>query len=110
LREKSSDEFSISKDGLMIRMPYQLNELKTEGQALHHCVASYTKRVKDGETMIFFIRKLSEPDKPFYTLEWKGHVVQCRGYKNCDMTDDVKAFVKEFEKKMMEKEQGGKVG
>jgi hypothetical protein len=110
LREKSPDEFSISKDGLMIRMPYQLNELKTEGQALHHCVASYTKRVKDGETMIFFIRKLSEPDKPFYTLEWKGHVVQCRGYKNCDMTDDVKAFVKEFEKKMMEKEQGGKVG
>lgn len=54
--------------------------------------------------MIFFIRLEADPEKPFYTLEWKGRVVQCRGFKNCDMTPEVKAFVKAFEQKMQEYE------
>lgn len=88
--------------GLFIRLPVKLEELKEEGEALHHCVGTYMEKVRKGETMIFFIRQEAEPDKAFYTLEWHGKVVQCRGFKNCDMTAEVKAFVTIFEKKMQE--------
>ena len=52
--------------------------------------------------MIFFIRRKEEPEKPYYTLEWHGKVVQCRGSHNCDMTPEVKAFVQIFQEKMTE--------
>lgn len=61
-------------------------------------------KVRRGETMIFFIRKKEEPDKPYYTLEWRGKVIQCRGSHNCDMTSEVRAFVQIFQEKMMEYE------
>lgn len=88
--------------GMFIRMPRKIEELKVEGEALHHCVGTYSEKVRKGETMIFFIRQVSDPEKPFYTLEWKGRVVQCRGFKNCEMTPEVKNFVKDFERKMQE--------
>lgn len=57
--------------------------------------------------MILFVRKEAAPDVPYFTLEYKdGKVVQCRGKNNCEMTKDVKAFVKAFEQKM--KEENGK--
>ena len=51
-----------------------------------------------------WIRKKEEPEKPYYTLEWRGKVIQCRGSHNCDMTPEVKAFVRIFQEKMMEYE------
>ena len=60
------------------------------------------ERVRKGETMIFFIRRKEAPEKPYYTLEWHGKVVQCRGSHNCDMTPEVKAFVQIFQEKMTE--------
>lgn len=87
--------------GLFIRMPSKLEELKKEGESLHHCVGTYIEKVAKGETSIFFVRKEDAPDKPYFTLEYKDdHVVQCRGAHNCDMPPNVKAFVKVFERKM----------
>lgn len=102
------EALNMNIDGLFIRLPNDLKELTKEGEALHHCVGTYKEKVMKGETTIFFIRKISQPDKPFYTLEWKeGKVVQCRGMKNCSMTPEVKAFVEIFKVKMLayEKEQ-----
>lgn len=106
LRKDTSDvdAMNLRVEGMFIRLPAQLNELKREGEILHHCVGTYVDRVANGETMIFFIRQESDPDKPFFTLEWKGRVVQCRGYGNCDMTPEVKAFVNIFQEKMVEYE------
>ena len=77
--------------------PITAAELIDEGSALHHCVATYAKEHLSGQTVIFFIRKKSEPDKPFYTLEYNPKtesIVQCRGLCNCGKTPEVKAFVK----------------
>ena len=106
LREDAEgvDAMNLKFGGMFIRMPYKLSELKKEGEVLHHCVGTYIDRVAKEETMIFFIRKESEPDKPFFTMEWKGKVVQCRGAYNHDMTPEVKAFVNIFQEKMMEYE------
>lgn len=110
LRKETSnvEPINLRIEGLFIRLPEKLDELKSEGEFLHHCVGTYRDRVAKGETMIFFIRKETEPDKPFYTLEWKGKVVQCRGSHNCDMTPEVKAFVEIFQEKMTEYENAPK--
>lgn len=98
------EAMNLNIEGLFIRLPNRLEELKVEGETLHHCVGTYMEKVRRGETMIFFIRKKEEPDKPYYTLEWRGKVIQCRGSHNCDMTSEVKAFVQIFQEKMTEYE------
>lgn len=106
LRKETAEveAMNLNTDRLFIRLPNKLKELKEEGEALHHCVGTYMEKVAKGETMIFFIRQKTEPEKPFYTLEWRGRVIQCRGSHNCDMTPEVKALVETFEKKMAEYE------
>lgn len=98
---KEENPVNLQMLGLFIRLPYQADELKTEGEILHHCVGTYIDRVIKGETTIFFVRRIEKPDEPFFTLEWRNHnVVQCRGLHNCDMTPEVKAFVTLFEEQM----------
>lgn len=89
--------FEDKKAGLMITPCRSHNDLLKEGELLQHCVATYAQSVAAGRTCIFFIRKLSEPDIPYYTLELKeGRVIQNRGFKNCDRTPQVIAFEKKW--------------
>lgn len=95
------DAFSIKGKGLILVVPKTGDEIRAEGAALHHCVGTYVDRVAKGETSIFFIRKAKEPDKPYFTMEWKnGDIVQCRGSHNCGMPPEVKAFTEAFKEKM----------
>lgn len=97
------DALNIKGNGLILIVPANSAAIKEEGEALHHCVGTYIERVAKGETAIFFIRREAEPDKPYYTLEWRDNkVIQCRGMNNCSVTDKVKAFVQTFEEKMNE--------
>lgn len=85
----------------LIRPPVSLDELHAEGAALHHCVGSYTNRVAEGETTILFLRSVTKPDKPFYTLEWrKDRLVQIRGDHNVPPTPEVAEFVEQWQKHM----------
>lgn len=97
--------FNLHYKDLFIRLPVDAKEIRNEGQMLHHCVGNYIERVAKAETLIFFIRKESNPEKPFFTLEWKGSVVQCHGMKDCDPTDEVNEFIKVFTAKMLEYEE-----
>lgn len=58
-------------------------------------MATYAKRHAGGETAIFFIRRASQPEKPFFTLELdekRLNVRQNRGLRNCARTPEVQAF------------------
>lgn len=78
-------------EDLMIRWPISGAEIVAEGQALHHCVGGYVQRAAKGTTTILFIRQKSEPEKPFFTMEWCGdRVVQCKGIKNFDYRQEKK--------------------
>ena len=78
---------------LMIRPVQSQQELIDEGAARDHCVARYAGAVAKGKTMIFFIRNTDEPEKPFYTLEYRdGFVNQNRGRGNCARTQEVQLF------------------
>lgn len=97
------DAFQIKGKGLILVVPQSGDEIRKEGEALHHCVGGYVERVAKGETNIFFVRKADHPEQSYFTMEWKNNkVVQCRGKRNCGMPPDVKAFVQVFEKKMQE--------
>lgn len=102
-QNEGTDAFSIKGKGLILIVPKSGDEIRAEGEALHHCVGGYVSKVAKGETNIFFIRKTDKPNEPYFTMEWKNNtVVQCRGLRNCDMPPDVKAFVNVFKKKMLE--------
>lgn len=102
-QSKDVDAFFVNGKGLLLLVPESSEDIRHEGQVLHHCVGTYIERVAKGETNIFFIRKEKEPDKPYYTLEWRDNkIIQCRGCNNCSMTPEVKAFTQVFEEKMLE--------
>ena len=103
------EKFAWSEGELFIRPAREQMELTAEGKALHHCVGGYIRRMAEGETAIFFLRKANEPDKPFYTLELqKKRVIQCRTEHNAsyDRNPDVKKFVDMWMEKVVKK--GGK--
>lgn len=100
---KEDNPLNLQVQGLFIRLPYRVEELKTEGEILHHCVGTYFDKVIKCKTTIFFVRRIESPDEPFYTLEWRDHkIVQCRGFRNCGMTPEVKAFTTVFAECMKE--------
>ncbi len=85
--------FEDEETGLMIRPAESQGELIEEGNKLDHCVARYATEVSEGKTCILFIRHISEPDTPFFTLEYKnGKVQQNRGNHNCNRTPEVQEF------------------
>lgn len=90
-----------SNDKYAIVMPKCADEIITEGAILNHCVSNYCERVANGESIILFLRKLEELDKPFYTLEIRPNMkkfdfVQCRGYRNSDPSKEIYDSVDNF--------------
>lgn len=82
-----------SKNGLMIVVPVNAQEILNEGKVLHHCVGTYVDKVIKGETAILFIRNANDPDTPFYTIEYKsGQIIQCRGVRNSKTTNEIDEF------------------
>ena len=87
-----------------------MTEIITEGKILSHCVGGYAERYSKGQCIILFLRRRSEADKPYFTIEVGGewgkrqHIVQCHGYKNEAGTtkpEDIKEFEKEFSSFLM---------
>ncbi len=84
-----------------IIMPTCCEDIIREGKDQSHCVGSYCERMANGEDIILFLRKVAEPNKAFYTIEIrpslkKLELVQCRGYRNRDENEQVRAAVDEF--------------
>ena len=86
-------KMELKKGDYAIVVPSELQEIQKEGKILSHCVSTYIERVANGETVILFVRKVEDLEKPFFTLEYRDGVIrQCRGYENTDMPPEVKAF------------------
>lgn len=74
--EKIGDEFEII-------VPREPKDIINEGASLNHCVGGYLESVASGYKTILFLRKVSEPDKSFYTIEVNNsNVVQIHGNHN----------------------------
>lgn len=49
--------------------PTKSYDLHEEGSELNHCVASYADKVLSGKSLIYFMRRRSDPQKPLITIE-----------------------------------------
>lgn len=87
-----------SSGNLILRQPESIEEIADEGAALNHCVGGYAERHANGKLHILFIRTVDKPDVPYYTMELstEGKIIQVRGFRNCDMTPEVGAFVERY--------------
>lgn len=63
------DQLNYDDENYLIRLPKDEDEIRNEGMTLHHCVGNYAHDHSIGSTTIMFLRKKSEPDKPFYTIK-----------------------------------------
>ncbi len=92
-------EYISNKKGLCVIAPVNPAKLVEEGKALRHCVSGYIERVTKGYTSVVFIRKTSEPDTPYFTVEVQnGLIKQIHGNCNCNPNKDVLAFVHQWAK------------
>lgn len=84
----------FASGNLFIRQPESFDEIVAEGRELSHCVGGYAERHSIGKLHIMFIRTADKPDIPYYTVEidTQGNIIQIRGYKNGDMTEEVREF------------------
>ena len=94
-KEQLKKALSWKGQNLGIFIPESLAELTMEGKILHHCVGSYKRDVALQKEGILFLRKLSCPDTPYYTLDvvkesnGKYQVRQCHGNCNSNPTPEI---------------------
>lgn len=93
--------FEFSDDKFSIIACKDLSELTTEGNKLHHCVGSYRTSVSTGVDYILFLRKNSEIDEPYFTININPdkQCIQIHGLCNCNITDsELRNFVERWAK------------
>jgi hypothetical protein len=103
ITEEYGEKYSYKTKNFIVTYPKKLEDLFEEVRELNHCVGSYGDSIRDGSSVILFIRKADEPDKPYYTMEVNplhNAVTQLHGYsnKNINKSKNVKLheFIKEW--------------
>lgn len=94
-------EFEFSNENYSIIACKEVSELIREGLALNHCVGSYRESVSKGKEYILFLRKNSELEIPYYTIDITPdkQIRQIHGKCNCNLTEELKPFIKEWKEK-----------
>ena len=97
-RAELLDVLEFSDENYLIRPLRTVDEFIEESRVLDHCVKTYIDRHISGSSNIFGLRKVSEPDKPYFTvnISSNGRLIENRGLHNCAPGDDVKKFVNKW--------------
>lgn len=99
-------KYEYENEEFLIIVPQKLMDIVTEGQALHHCVGNterYFERIMNRETYICFLRRKSDPEVPFYTIEVEpgGTIRQHRSYLDEEPNiEEIRGFLKEWQKEI----------
>lgn len=98
--KKTSTFKPLIIDGLLIRLPENLKELRIEGFKQNHCVANYIPTVAKGETTILFARKLGDEETPYITIEVNDNkIIQARYKNNISCSNEERNIIDEYIKK-----------
>ena len=74
--------------------PKSKSDFTKEGQMQHNCVGGYFDKCVSQKTVVFFVRRAEEIDKPFATVEFKdGKLIQCSTAYNKDAPEDVMKYM-----------------
>lgn len=102
---KNLEKFEYHAGDYLILAPKNIGDIVKEGMVLKHCVHTcdyYFSRIQTDESYLFFLRKATAPDMPWYTLEVEpsGNIRQKRttgDNQNKDLEDAVK-FLKQWQR------------
>lgn len=90
----------LDKDDYLLKLPKDVDDLRREGFELKHCVAGYKYSIINGHSKILFLRKKSNENKAFATIEVvKNRVAQVRGYDNKDIEESALIFIEKWANK-----------
>lgn len=99
-------KLAYENEQFRITVPEKLFDIVTEGQALHHCVGSsdrYFDRIMQRETYICFLRRVSEPETPYYTIEVEpgGTIRQHRSWLDEEPNlEEIRGFLREWQQEI----------
>ena len=98
-RYKDFKQFNYDK--YKVIAPTETKDLQKEGDNLNHCVASYIKRVMEGQCLIYFLR--TNEEESLITFEVRDNtIVQVKGKHNRKPNEEeVEALVKFAEDREM---------
>ena len=94
--------YEYSYDKFFVKIPETQEDVVQEATAQRNCLRSYIERIKDGNSVIAFIRKKAEPETSYVTVEISPaakRIVQIKGYCNADPKGiDLAEFVQKWTK------------
>lgn len=102
--EEIRDKYEYQNEDYMMIVPRRLIDIATEGNALHHCAGSserYYERIMHRETYICFLRRRTEPEVPYYTIEVEpgGTIRQHRSHFDEEPgIEEIRGFLREWQK------------
>lgn len=104
-RAKILETLSYENEEFLIRPLMNSSDFLNESSVLNHCVKTYIDRCARGETNIFGIRKASDPETPYFTLQLsnEGKVITNLGKNNCQPPKEVINFVRKWKRKVIAK-------
>ena len=112
--QRLSDKYSAAAGGLIIRPAKDAAEIVSEGRTLHHCVGgdNYLRSHNDGRSFILFLRKISEKDIPYITVEIRDDkIVQWYGaYDRKPDKQMIEAWLEKYIKELKKHEKMLKKG
>ena len=104
--EELTKKYFFKRGDLLIRPAKDTIELISEGGALSHCVGRYGGSYARGETVILLVRKIDDPDKPYFTVEVRPgakEVFQTHGRHNRPPDETVAEFIAAFTEERLAK-------
>lgn len=92
------NKYYFKDDNFFIRPPKSYKEIIQEGISLKHCVATnYSKSYAEGKTDLLFVRKPSDEETPYYTVEFRnGKIIQIHGYNHTKPTEEINNFISKW--------------
>lgn len=90
--------YDFKYKGLMAIVPQTPQEIIEEAQAQKNCLRSYIERVRNGNTVVVFVRRKDDPEKTFLSAEiYDGKLTQLKGYCNSNpRSKEINEFVKKW--------------
>lgn len=110
-RVKELEKYTFQYGDYLIRPAMSTAELIEEGSKLNHCVAThYTEPYAKGTTNILFVRRISNPEIPFCTVEVKNNLVK-QAYIKDDKIPDKQTleFIEVFKSEKLQSKKKNKI-
>ena len=94
-------KFEYENDQYTMLAPKLITDLIVEGKTLSHCVGSYMNSVANGNEYILFLRKKSDSDIPYFTVNItpEKRIRQIHGKYNCNVPSELVPFIETWKTK-----------